>query len=146
MSAGASLDAPVASLFAPRMKRALAAGALGIFAYLAFLHGVVAQPQRIRPARVRPGPSAPAPGGAPQRVDPNGNPVGGPSTPRQIEECLLRCDEGMERCSNRCPANSSRCQRTCVTGQWECRMRCPAIDGGIAGYPTAGLERHAPRP
>lgn len=127
------------------MKRAAAAGALGVVSYLAFLHGVVAQPQRVRPTRVRPGPSAPAPGGAPQRVDPSGNPVGGPVTARQIEQCLTRCDEGMERCSNRCAANSSRCQRGCVTDQFECRRRCPGEDGGLAGYPTGGLERHRPR-
>lgn len=126
------------------MKRALAAGALGVTAYVAFLHAVPAQPRRIGPSRVRPGPTAPPANGPPQRVDPSGNPVNGPATPREIEECHLRCDEGFEQCSNRCAANSSRCVRGCVTGQFACRMRCPAVDGGIAGFPTSGLERHAP--
>ncbi|MEZ4392200.1 MAG: hypothetical protein R3A48_13985 [Polyangiales bacterium] len=127
------------------MKRGLAAGALGAVAFVAFLHAVPAQPRRIGPTRIRSGPSAPPPGAPPQRVDPSGNPVNGPSTPRQIQECLLHCDEAFERCSNRCAANSSRCVRSCVTGQFTCRMRCPPQDGGVAGFPTSGLERHAPR-
>lgn len=127
--------------------RKLVAGALGAVAFLAFLHAVPAQPRRIGPTRVRPttarGPAAP-PGGGPQRVDQSGNPVTGPATQRETELCFQRCDEGFDRCSGRCQANSSRCVRGCVTGQFECRMRCPAVDGGVAGFSTAGLERHAP--
>lgn len=127
--------------------RKLAAGATGAVAFLAFLHAVVAQPRRIGPTRIRPsatrGPAAPA-GGGPQQVDQNGNPVLAPATQRETELCFQRCDEGFERCSGRCQANSSRCVRGCVTGQFECRMRCPAVDGGIAGFSTAGMERHAP--
>lgn len=127
--------------------RKLVAGATGAVAFLAFLHAVVAQPRRIGPTRVRPtagrAPAAPASAG-PQRVDQAGNPVVAPGTPREAERCFQQCDQGFDQCAGRCAANSSRCVRGCVTGQFECRMRCPAVDGGIAGFSTAGLEQFAP--